>query len=139
MYQSILVATDGSDNSNRAGEHAAQLASLAKGSQVTVVYVADFDEDSNEQRHDGGQLEFELSRQKKIQPIKDALEKNETFYKIEIMHGRPAPVIIEMANEGNFDLVVMGSRGLNPISKIVLGSVSSKILDQVKCPVLIVK
>ncbi|ALS79085.1 MULTISPECIES: universal stress protein [Planococcus] len=139
MYQSILVAIDGSENAERAGKQAAQLATLVKGTEVTIVYVSDFDEDSNEKVHDGGQLEFELSRKKKIQPIKEALERGEVFYKIEMMHGRPAPVIIEMANEGEFDLVVIGSRGLKPVSALVLGSVSQKVVNHVHCPVLVVK
>ncbi|EGA90753.1 universal stress protein [Planococcus donghaensis MPA1U2] len=139
MYKKILVAVDGSENSKRAGKHAAQLATMSKDTEVTVVYVSDFDEDSQEKVHDGGQLEFELSRKKKVQSIREQLELNETFYKIEVMHGRPAPVIIEMANDGEFDLVVIGSRGLNPVSKILLGGVSQKVVNHSNCPVLVVK
>ncbi|MDN3427037.1 universal stress protein [Microbacterium sp. APC 3898] len=139
MYQSILLAVDGSENSMRAGKQAAQLASLITGVEVTVLYVSDFNEDSNEEVHDGGSVEFELSREKKIQPVRESLERENIYYKTEIMHGRPAPVIIELANDGNFDLVVIGSRGLNPISEMVLGSVSHKVLNHVHCPVLVVK
>lgn len=139
MYQSILLAVDGSENSMRAGKQAAQLASLIKGVEVTVLYVSDFNEDSNEEVYDGGSIEFELSRKKKIQPVRESLERENIYYKTEIMHGRPAPVIIELANDGNFDLVVIGSRGLNPISEMVLGSVSHKVLNHVHCPVLVVK
>lgn len=139
MYQSILLAVDGSENSMRAGKQAAQLASLIKGVEVTVLYVSDFNEDSNEEVHDGGSIEFELSRKKKIQPVRESLERENIYYKTEIMHGRPAPLIIELANDGNFDLVVIGSRGLNPISEMVLGSVSHKVLNHVHCPVLVVK
>ena len=139
MYRSILLAVDGSENSIRAGKQAAQLASLITGVEVTVLYVSDFNEDSNEEVHDGGSVEFELSRKKKIQPVRESLEREKIYYKTEIMHGRPAPVIIELANGGNFDLVVIGSRGLNPISEMVLGSVSHKVVNHVRCPVLVVK
>ncbi len=139
MYRKILVAVDGSENSTRAGKQAAQLASLIKGVEVTIVYVSDFDEDSNEKFHDGGSIEFELSRQKKTQPVREALDREKIYYETTVMHGRPAPVIIEVANDGNFDLVVIGSRGLNPISEMVLGSVSHKVVNQVHCPVLVVK
>lgn len=139
MYKSILLAADGSENSKRAGKQAAQLASLVKGCEVTIVYVSDFKEDSNEEIHDGGAVEFDLSRKKKILPIREALEHEKIYYKTEILHGRPAPIIIELANEGNFDLVVIGSRGLNPISEMILGSVSHKVVNQVQCPVLVVK
>lgn len=139
MYRKILLAADGSENSKRASKQAAKLAALATGAEVTVVYVSDFKEDSNEEVHDGGALEFELSRKKKIQPIREALEHENIYYKTEILHGRPASTIIELANGGNFDLVVIGSRGLNPISEMILGSVSHKVVNQVHCPVLVVK
>lgn len=139
MYQSILLAVDGSENALRAGEQAARLASLVKGSEVTVVYVSDFKEDSHEDVHDGGSIEFKLSRKKKILPAIEALEREKIFHKTEVLHGRPASTIIELANEGGFDLVVIGSRGLNPVSQMVMGSVSHKVVNQVQCPVLVVK
>lgn len=139
MYKSILLAADGSQNSIRAGKQAAQLASLVKGVEVTIVYVSDFDEDSNEEVHDGGPIEFELARKRKIQPIRDNFEREKVYYKTEVLHGRPAPAIIELAHERNFDLVVIGSRGLNPLSEMMLGSVSHKVVNGVNCPVLVVK
>lgn len=139
MYQSILLAVDGSETSIRAGKQAAQLASLVKGTEVTVLYVSDFEEDSSEEVHDGGPIEFQLARKKKIQPIREALEREEIFYKTEVLHGRPAQTIIELANERNFDLVVIGSRGLNSLSEMMLGSVSRKVVNQANCPVLVVK
>lgn len=139
MFRSILLAVDGSENSIRAGKQAAKLAALIKEAEVTLLYVSDFNEDSNEEVHDGGSMEFDLARKKKIQPVRETLERENVYYKTEVMHGRPAPVIIEMANDGDFDLVVIGSRGLNPISEMVLGSVSHKVVNQVRCPVLVVK
>lgn len=47
--------------------------------------------------------------------------------------------VIQFANQNSFDLVVIGSRGLNPVKGMPLGSVSSKIAQQVTIPVLIVK
>ncbi|WP_256592904.1 universal stress protein [Pseudomonas sp. 2822-17] len=43
------------------------------------------------------------------------------------------------ANNGEYDIVIIGSRGLNPFQEMVLGSVSHKIAKRVECPVLIVK
>ena len=53
-------------------------------------------------------------------------------------HGRPEEKIIETAKSGQFDLIVMGSRGLGR-GDYALGSVSSKVADRADCPVLIVK
>jgi len=55
------------------------------------------------------------------------------------MHGDAAKTVIQFANQNSFDLVVIGSRGLNPVKGMLLGSVSSKIAQQVTIPVLIVK
>jgi len=52
--------------------------------------------------------------------------------------GEPAEKIVEIAERGNFDLIVMGSRGLGGRVS-TLGSVSSRVVDRSCCPVLIVK
>lgn len=53
--------------------------------------------------------------------------------------GDPAEVIIEQADKGDYDLIIMGSRGLSTFSRAMLGSVSQKVLNHVKTSVLIVK
>lgn len=60
-------------------------------------------------------------------------------YKLEILHGYPGPTIIEYANKEKVDMVVIGSRGLNSLQEMVLGSVSHKVMKRVNCPALIVK
>ena len=52
--------------------------------------------------------------------------------------GRPAEIIIETAQEGKIDLIVMGSRGLEGITQMFLGSVSDRVADRAICPVLII-
>ncbi|NIR86549.1 universal stress protein [Candidatus Bathyarchaeota archaeon] len=56
-----------------------------------------------------------------------------------LVEGRPSDKIIEAAKEGNFDIIVMGSRGLGGIKAFFLGSVSNRVADGAECPVLIVK
>lgn len=56
-----------------------------------------------------------------------------------LSEGRPSDKIIDAANEGKFDLIVMGSRGIGGIKEIFLGSVSDRVADAAKCSVLIVK
>ena len=52
--------------------------------------------------------------------------------------GDPSEKIVETAKRGNFDIIVMGSRGLGR-RDYALGSVSSKVADHAPCPLLIVK
>ena len=53
--------------------------------------------------------------------------------------GQPSDKILEIAKDGNFDMVVMGSTGIGGIKELFLGSVSNKVVNEAKCPVLIVK
>lgn len=139
MYNTILLAVDGSENSLRAVKEAVKVAALVKGAEVTLLYVIDHKDDENDELHDTASVEFELARQGKIQPARDALEKEEIFYQVEMIYGIPAQTIIEFANERNFDMVVIGKRGLNKMQKLIMGSVSQKVANETDCPVLVVK
>jgi nucleotide-binding universal stress UspA family protein len=53
--------------------------------------------------------------------------------------GNPADVIVAVAAAHDADLVVVGARGLGGVTRLLLGSVSEKVLQYAPCPVLIVK
>jgi nucleotide-binding universal stress UspA family protein len=53
--------------------------------------------------------------------------------------GNPADLIVAAAAAHNADLVVVGARGLGGMSRLLLGSVSERVLQYARCPVLIVK
>ena len=139
MYKKILIAVDGSEHSLRATDEAVKIASLTNGSAIEVVFVAEFSQSKNDLLHSQGKEELELSRRQQLLPVEEKLKSYHLTYKIKILHGEPGPVIIKHANEGDFDLAVIGSRGLNTLQEMVLGSVSHKVVKRVNCPVLIVK
>ena len=56
-----------------------------------------------------------------------------------IREGNPAEEILKYAEEIGSNLVVMGNRGLSTFNKVLLGSVSQKVLTHSCCSVLIVK
>jgi nucleotide-binding universal stress UspA family protein len=58
---------------------------------------------------------------------------------LELVSGDPAEEIIRLANIYKADLVVIGSRGLTGMNKIVQGSVSSQVVEEAHCSVLVVK
>ena len=139
MYENILVGIDGSENSVRAMAEAIKIASCSKNCTIELVTVADFSKSKDEILHTQGKEELELSRKKKLLPAEKLLQDKNLSYTIHILHGEPGPAIVTYANQNNFDLVIVGSRGLNTLQEMVLGSVSHKIAKRVKCPVLIVK
>jgi nucleotide-binding universal stress UspA family protein len=53
--------------------------------------------------------------------------------------GGPAPTIVAEARESGADLVVVGTRGLNPAARLLLGSVSTAVLHHAPCDVLVVR
>src|SRR3990172_7256857 len=54
-----------------------------------------------------------------------------------VMRGRPADLIVQLAERYKADLVVLGSRGLGAFQAALLGSVSAEVVDRAPCPVLI--
>jgi len=139
MYKKILLAVDGSEHSLRATDEAIKIATLVKESVIEVVLVAEFSKAKDEILHSQGKEELDISRRKKLLPAEERLKSNNLTYDINILHGEPGPTIIKHANQGNYDLVIIGSRGLNTLQEMVLGSVSHKVVKRVECPVLIVK
>lgn len=51
--------------------------------------------------------------------------------------GNAADAILEQADSMQPDLIVVGSRGLNPVKAYLMGGVSAKVLKYCKCPILI--
>ncbi|MCG7336756.1 universal stress protein [Sporosarcina sp. ACRSM] len=139
MYNRILVAVDGSENSRRAAEHAAMLAALSPDTSVEILYVLDFERARTDALHYTSSDDLHTDRKKKLAPIEGAFEQRKIEYQLVIKHGEPGPTIVSFANRGGFDLVVIGSRGLNSFQEMVLGSVSHKVAKRVTAPVLIVK
>ncbi|MCT2535991.1 universal stress protein [Aquibacillus koreensis] len=139
MYNKILLATDGSEHSKRAAENAIHIASCTTGSTLEIVYVVDAAKAKSDVLSNWNSVDVNDSRVKQIHIAKDLAEKSNVNYEIKILHGEPGPSIVNYANKYNFDIVIIGSRGLNGLQEFVLGSVSHKVAKRANCPVLIVK
>jgi nucleotide-binding universal stress UspA family protein len=139
MYKNILLAADGSEHSVRTAERAAELALLQGDGEVTIVYVVDGEQSKTDVLSEGDQSLIDQRRHERLQPIETILEEKRVPFHVEIKHGEPGPTIVTYANEGEFDIVIIGSRGLNALQEMVLGSVSHKVAKRANCPVMIVK
>jgi len=53
--------------------------------------------------------------------------------------GDPAEEIMNVASKRTADLIVMGAKGLGTIDRILLGSVSTRVVQYASCPVLVVR
>ncbi|MBU0903692.1 universal stress protein [Paenisporosarcina quisquiliarum] len=139
MYKKILLAADGSDHSIRATSEVIKIASMNETSIVTVVLVADYSQAKSDVLHSGSSVELDMKRRRKLMPVEELLRAANINYRVEILHGVPGPSIVEFANKQNYELLVIGSRGLNSLQEMVLGSVSHKVVKRAECPVMIVK
>ena len=139
MFKKILLAADGSLHSIRAAEKAIEIAKLSPEAFVDVVYVVDSKTSKEDVLQNWNKLDTETKRREKMSFIELKAKQHHINYAIKIVRGEPGPMIVKIANEHQYDLVVIGSRGLNSMQELVLGSVSHKVAKRVKCPVLIVK
>lgn len=138
----ILVPIDGSKNSKLALEKARELALLNHGEVMVLTVIKDLvshlytleSKDKKEIRKVFQEQGDEILREG-LELFKDYPVKVESM----IIKGDPAQEIIKMAEEGKYDLIIMGSRGLDAFSRVMIGSVSNKVLHHVKTSVLIVK
>jgi len=53
--------------------------------------------------------------------------------------GPIAQTIAERADDGGYDLLIMGTRGHGALAKLVMGSVATQVLAQSKLPVLLIR
>jgi len=77
--------------------------------------------------------------EKVMSPVSKFLERHGVKAKTSWKTGNPGDLIAKMAEDGKFDLVVMGSHGHGALVNLVVGSVATKVLANCKVPVLIVR
>ena len=74
-----------------------------------------------------------------LKPSVDELTRRSIAYKTDKRVGEPAPMIVNAAREGAFDLIAMGTQGHTALATLMLGSVSAKVLAEAAVPVLLLR
>jgi nucleotide-binding universal stress UspA family protein len=141
MFKNLLLAIDGSDHSNRATEKAIELAKLEEGSSIEILYVVAGSKSKTDVLHYGDSDNASRKRNQILTKYEEMINEAGIPVEITVLHGQDgiSEPIIEHANNGSYDTLVIGSRGLSTVQTMVLGSVSHKVLKYVKAPVLMVK
>lgn len=141
MFTNILVAIDGSDMSRKAFATALSMVKEL-GSKLSIIYVGRIIPvpdgmaiEAMEELYDA----IAKAGADILNKEKDLAESQGVSADIFYSEGDPASQIITKAKEGNFDLVVIGSRGLGAFKELMLGSVSHRVSQMSPVPVLIVK
>lgn len=137
----ILVALDGTKNSNRGLEMAISIARQF-GATVTGVFVINAQPSRSEFVGAGSASESAKKEIKKIlEDAKVLAAQNGIVFKDKVLYGDAGYSITKMAHDKKhrFSLVVIGSRGRGAVRGLFLGSVSNHVVHTSKIPVLIVK
>jgi nucleotide-binding universal stress UspA family protein len=145
MYSNIVVGTDGSDHALEAVRRAGELAQASESASVHIVYaVAPQAEYTVRAVPEGDGIVGEATApgspgEKHIGAAKAALAPHGVAVTSHIAAGRPSGVILDVADEVDADLIVVGARGLGALGRFVRGSVSTRIAHHATCDVLIVE
>ncbi|MCM1566015.1 MAG: universal stress protein [Dehalobacter sp.] len=135
----ILVGFDGSPSSKKALDYAKYLSSKLNSSitVLTVIRLPDFSssrDEVDEEIIEAGKRIFPMHRE-----IVELGKKENITINTVIIHGHPVEKIIDYAQENEFDLIIIGTRGLGGFKKLVIGSVAQKVVSYSKVPVMVVK
>ena len=141
----ILLATDGSDESKLATQAASEL-SKGTGSEVHLVYVLPtpaqlighhlYPDETRESLIGGAERDAETFLKEQAERISSDGGKVADTH---LRSGDPDKEILRTAESLGVGLIVLGSRGLGSVSRMLIGSVSDSVVRHAHCPVFVVR
>ena len=136
-----MIPTDGSDYSLRAAEYGVSVAKMLSA-QIMVVYVIDevvLDRISKLAEREDVEQELKTDGQRYIKYVLGLAEKEGVKATSTLAKGRPFEQIVHIAKGLNMDLIIMGTYGLRGADRILIGSVTERVIEYSPCPVLVIK
>jgi len=143
-FRSVLIATDGSKFSDAASSEAINIAKLC-GAALTVISVVPSEEASpfdivHSEMQKGLIADKELHEgEKNVKKVKELAEKEGIKTTGFVYAGKPYEAILAAAKEKRADLIVVGSHGRTGLEKLLMGSVTERVILLSSCAVLVVK
>ncbi|MCL6547281.1 MAG: universal stress protein [Alicyclobacillus sp.] len=137
----ILLATDGTDASDLAARMAAGLLERFQTAELVALYVTPivlpyYDFSLELDRAEMREKAIVRSVEERLrQQLPEGGQSRFTFQRF---RGRPAEVISYVADQGGYDLVVVGSHGRGAVERTLIGSVSEEVIRESVVPVLVV-
>jgi nucleotide-binding universal stress UspA family protein len=141
MFKNILVPVDGSDHALHALDVACDLAQKY-GATLRLVHA--YPPIFIEGMMGSDDIEAIIATRAKagdaiLQRAVEHIKGHVTDVTTELREAPDAESILEEAETHHCDLIVMGTRGLGRLAGLLLGSVSQKVVQHAKCPVLLVR
>lgn len=135
----VLIPVDGSDSSRNACKYGTQLVN----SRYPKIYLLNVWEPIT--RTIGGEKAEKLRQNAEaksmamLEEYKKLLEPCDMDVELISRSGRPDYVILNVQDELDCDLIVIGSRGLSVLENVIMGSVVTRVLEGASCPVLVTR
>ncbi|RMX08807.1 universal stress protein [Corticibacter populi] len=147
MYKHILVSTDGSELSEKAANHALELAKLTGADLVAITvtpsYPVTYLEGSmpiNSDQAKEIEAKWRAESQKYVASIEEAgRQQGVAVQAIIVNNDNISEAILKTAAEKNVDLIIMASHGRKGIARLLLGSETQHVLTNAKVPVLVLR
>jgi nucleotide-binding universal stress UspA family protein len=144
LYKKILVPIDGSKHSLKALSHAVALAG-SFNAEISILYISVLSQQVPlYEQVKGNQIPanpatdpVNFAKTILAEAIKQVPEG--THIQTYNETGDPRTAITDFAAQNSYDIIVVGSRGLGAISSLLMGSVSTYVVQHSPCPVLVVK
>ena len=132
----ILVAYDGSEAAGHALTRAGEIA--LRGNEVTVISVVPLQASGPRSAGpiiSGDVEEHGRELQEAVAKLKEAGVEAKTIEAV----GHPAESIVDEAERGGFNLIVVGHRGHHGVARFLLGSTALRVVTHAHCDVLVVR
>jgi nucleotide-binding universal stress UspA family protein len=141
MFQRILVGYDGSANARRAVDVAVEIAGRFHSSVMLAIVRPESTEETP------ADLQHLLPLGDDSRPFGVVLDEIRTrataagasAVDSTVLRGVVVEALIALIRDANYELVVVGSRGLSAGRRLLLGSVSTALVNRASCPVLVVR
>ena len=139
----FLVPVDGSLHSKKALEMAVKPAKPI-GAHIDILFVSYFERETDGDPDHPSWLPLSVMA-KGVSSAEEVLEEARAELpdgidaESHVVVGMPSRKIVEFAEANKHDLIVMGGRGLSPVTGFLLGSVSQEVMEEAKCAVLVAK
>jgi nucleotide-binding universal stress UspA family protein len=145
MFKSIVVGTDGSDTANQAVRQAVDLARAvgAKLELVSAYEPVPAQRLSDERRQAPEDLQWAINPREDVDATLEAAAEIGRAAGVTVdvypRQGDPADAILDIAEEREADLIVVGNKGMTGAKRFLLGSVPNKVSHHAPCSVLIIR
>ena len=145
MFKSIVVGTDGSDTATEAVRQAVELAQAVRAKVELVSAYEPVPEARlrSERREAPEDVQWAINPKEDVETTLSAAAEIAHGAGVEVetfsRRGDPADAILDVAEESDADLIIVGNKGMTGAKRFLLGSVPNKVSHHAPCSVMIIR